>query len=70
MWDLCKSVIAAWMLVVAVGVVLLLAGCATAEPAKPSFPEDMALICHQGRWVIGSPSAGEVVPLPIRCTET
>lgn len=71
MWDLCKAVITAYGLIVALAAVLLLVGgCAAAEPAKAAFPEDMRLVCYQGRLVLGSASAGEVVPLPFRCSET
>lgn len=61
-----------WSIVMAialVGVVLILAACATpASAAKPAFPDDMRLVCHQGAYYLGSVSADQVVRLPLSCS--
>lgn len=66
------------MAIVLIGTILALSACAT-EPVGGNvttssqvihrFPADMRLVCHEGRFYLGSPSAGEVVPLPFRCSE-
>ena len=61
------------MAIVLVGVVLALSACATPEPppivtnAKPAFPDDMRLVCHEGTYYLGSVSADEIVRLPLSC---
>lgn len=63
------------MAIVLVAVVLWLSACATpseATPrgpeAKPAFPSDMRLVCHEGAYYLGSVSADQVVRLPLSCT--
>ena len=66
------------MAIVVIGTILALAACA-AEPVGGNvttspqvihrFPQDMRLVCHEGRFYLGSPSAEQVVPLPFRCSE-
>lgn len=60
-------------------IALMIPGCTTpvvgpeqqaaAAPEHPPFPPDMKLICHEGWFVIISPSTESYVRLPIRCQQ-
>lgn len=58
-------------LIVVIVLVLYLVACTTPPEAtaKPAFPDDMRLVCYDGAYYLGSPSADEVVRLPIKCVE-
>ena len=60
-------------LAVIVVLLMLLSGCATAQPpapvAKAEIPADLALVCHEGWFTIYSEQAGQALRLPIRCKE-
>lgn len=47
--------------------VLLLAGCATTEPPKPSIPSDTVLICRNGELWIVSREAEQAAKFGVPC---
>lgn len=50
--------------------VFLLSGCAANAPCpacKPVIPDDLTIVCFESVVVAVSESAGEAMPMPIRC---
>ena len=56
-----------WAVIVLVLVLLLLSEAQGEEPCAPSIPNDLILVCHDGRVSAYSPSAREVLAWPVRC---